>query len=207
MIETHSYPLPENAPKLMPFQDLPFNGDEIAMQRVNELRIEFDLKEAVETGTCFGSTTQFLASIFDTVTTIENNRNYYYLALNRLLKVRNIEFVKGDSSQVLLKHIEKLTDKTFIFLDAHWEKSCPLIDELIQIGNAKLRPVIMIHDFKVPNHPELGYDSYNGIPFTFDYIKRQVERIYGFGNYNIEYNSQAVGAKRGIIYITPKKEQ
>lgn len=202
------YPLPSNAPNLMPFQDQPFNGDVFAINKVIHLKEKFGLTNCVETGTCFGSTTMALATIFDTVTTIENNRIYYYMAMNRLLKVRNIEFVKGDSSQVLLKHIEKMTDKTFIFLDAHWEKSCPLIDELIQIGNAKIRPVIMIHDFKVPNEPELGYDSYNGIPFTFDYIKKQIERIYGFNGYDVDYNSKemAGGAMRGIIYITPKTE-
>jgi hypothetical protein len=204
MIDFNHYPLPDKAPKLMPFQDEPFNGDTFAMEKVVELQKEFNLTNAVETGTCFGSTTQFFAQAFDRVLTIEYNRTYHSIARDRLLKLRNIEFERGDSAQVLQKKIEGMGNDTLFFLDAHWEKSCPLIDELIQIGNSRLKPVIMIHDFKVPDYPELGFDSYNGIPFTFAYVKKQLDRIYGFDGYNHEYNSQAKGAKRGIIYITPK---
>lgn len=202
------YPLPSSAPKLMPFQELPFNGDDHAVDKVMQLIETFDLKNCIETGTCFGSTTQLFAEVFEHVVTIESNRIYHALAKNRLWRLRNVVFVKGDSSQVLLREIQSLEKgiNTFFFLDAHWEKSCPLIDELIQIGNSGIKPVIMIHDFKVPDREDLGFDSYNRQPFTFDWIKKHIDRIYGKDNYEIEYNSEAEGAKRGIIYITPKIE-
>lgn len=205
---TTQYPLPTTAPKLMPFQELPFNGDDHAVDKVMELIETYGLKNCIETGTCFGSTTQLFAEIFDYVVTIENNRVYHSIAKNRLWKLRNVVFVKGDSSQVLLREIQALEKSypVFFFLDAHWEKSCPLIDELIQIGNSGLKPVIMIHDFQVPDRNDLGFDSYNGQPFTFAWIKKHVDRIYGHDNYNVEYNDKAEGAKRGIVYITPKTE-
>lgn len=197
-------PLPANAPKLMPFQAEPFNGDIWAIEKVRELIDKYNLKGCIETGTCFGSSTQLFAELFDRVTTIENNRVYHSIAKNRLWRLKNVQFVKGDSAQVLLRETEGFKDNTLFFLDAHWEKSCPLIDELIQIANSKLRPVIMIHDFKVPGRDDLGFDSYNKQEFTFEWIKKHIDRIFGVNGYHIEYNDRAEGAKRGIIYITPK---
>ena len=40
--------------------------------------------------------------------------------------------------------------------------------------------------------------------FTFEWIKKHVDRIFGINGYDIEYNDMAEGAKRGIIYITTK---
>ena len=63
-------------------------------------------------------------------------------------------------------------------------------------------PIIVIHDFKT-NNPELGYDSYNGNDFCFDWIENHIKKIYPNG-FDYYYNTEAVGAKRGLIYITPK---
>jgi len=96
-------------------------------------------------------------------------------------------------------------DDTFIFLDAHWGSHCPLKEELEQIRRAGIKPVIAIHDFVVPNHTELGYDEINGQPFTYEWLKEDIDSVYGEDGYNVHYNSEAEGAKRGIIYIVPKK--
>lgn len=204
-------PLPASAPKLMPFQDLPFNGDTIAQAKVIELRDKFGLTFAVETGTCLGSTTHFLAQVFDQVVTIESNSKFCEIARMRPPNYYGVKFWHGSSSMEILNNCDELpqNDTCFFFLDAHWEKSCPLKDELAQIAylvnDLKYAvPVIMIHDWKVPDHPELGFDSYNGQDFEWTWIKPGIDMIYGIDNYDIEFNSEATGAKRGILYITPK---
>lgn len=198
-------PLPGSAPKLMPFQDQPFNGDYHAVEDVLNLQKETGIRVCIETGTCFGSTTQFFAQVFDKVKTIEVNRKYQLIAKERLFKCENIEFILGDSSDQLLSMLHGFDDNTFIFLDAHWSNHCPLIDELISIQNAGIKPVIMIHDFYNPQHSEYGFDSYDTQPFVFKWIKKYVDLIYGIDNYDLRYNEKAEGAKRGILYITQKK--
>lgn len=207
-------PLPSDAPKLMPFQELPFNGDTIAQAKVIELRDKFDIENAIETGTCFGSTTQFLAQVFDRVDTIESNRDFINVFGGRrnVTWTVEIELHEGSSAKLLKNAIynQFAEGLTLFFLDAHWEKSCPLKEELAQIADAVKKedlrpPVIMIHDWKVPDHPELGFDSYNGQDFEWTWIKPGVDMIYGIDNYDIEFNSEATGAKRGILYITPKQ--
>lgn len=197
-------PLPKDAPKLMPFQDQPFNGDHHACEWVVDIQKRFGIRNCIETGTCFGSTTQFFAQIFEKVRTIEINKKFQYIAKERLFKSENIDFITGDSSEILESLLTDLDDNTFIFLDAHWSNHCPLIDELIQIGRSGLKPVIMIHDFYNPNHPEYAYDSYDSQPFIFKWIKKYVDLIFGIDGYDITYNDLAEGAKVGIIAITKK---
>ncbi len=192
-------------PLLMQNQQGALNQDTFAQNEFIRLKNEFELTHAVETGTCLGYTTEFLSQHYEQVRTIEINEHFLHVAVeNRLKRCPNVVPFKGDSSNLLFMVLHGLTDKTFIFLDAHWGNHCPLKDELNQIKRAGIKPVIAIHDFVVPNHPELGYDSINGQPFTYEWLKADIDGVYGVGNYNIHYNSESCGAKRGIIYITPK---
>lgn len=193
-------------PILMQNQEGALNQDTFAQAEFIRLKDEFELVNAVETGTCLGYTTDFLAKHYNQVRTIEINQHFLDIAIaNRLVNRKNVICFKGDSKDMLRTALSGLDDKTFIFLDAHWGSHCPLHEELEQIKGAGINPVIAIHDFVVPNHPELGFDSINGQPFTYDWLKPSIDNVYGEGNYNIHYNSESCGAKRGIIYITPKK--
>jgi|SRR5882672_457910 len=199
-----------NQPNLMPFQDHPFNGDRFIAAEFLILKHQFELTTAVETGTCLGSTTLFLSNNFEKVYTVDIDESYLSIARQKFISYKNIEVFKGDSATILTYQLNKLSNRTIYFLDAHWGSRCPLLEELAAIAHAGLRPVIAIHDFNVPGEPLLGYDSYNGQPFTFDWIKPMLDKIYndedGPDDYEYYYNSyeKSAGAHRGIIYILPK---
>jgi hypothetical protein len=185
----------------------PFNGDTFIQQEVLELKDRFNIKTAVETGTHIGTTTLFLAEHFQDVLTLEINETYYDIACERLKDKENVTGCLADSSC----HLPELLDlidrekPVFFFADAHWESHCPLEDELQAFAQKNIRPVIAIHDFKVPGEPTLGYDSYNGQDFTFEWLKDRFDAIFGPGKYIHYYNSyeRSAGAKRGIIYLYP----
>jgi predicted O-methyltransferase YrrM len=166
MILKH-YPLPPDAPKLMPFQDQPLNGDLTACEEIIRLRDLFRITDVIETGTCFGSTTGFFADNFKCVTTTEINPKFHQIAKHRLRGRENVVCLYGDSlvfMDALAKNArqrnEKLAIQTLIFHDAHWnEVACPLKAELSAIAMAGLKPVIVIHDVQSPHNPELGYDT------------------------------------------------
>jgi hypothetical protein len=191
-------------PHLMPFQMDPFNGDHFIQKKFLELRDKFDIKTIVETGTCLGSSTLFFAKHFENVITIEANLQYQAIAINRCAKegFNNIEFLLGDSSEILFDSIRPLGNETVMFfLDAHWGNNCPLIAELQQIEQTTVDPVIAIHDFYTGDE-RLGFDSIPGQRFDYEWILPTVSTI---GFFEAEYNSfeQSAGAKRGIIYLTP----
>jgi len=200
-----------NIPNLMPYQNDPYNNDIFAQQEAMFLMKKWNLKKACETGTCLGSTTMFLANMFECVSTIEISHQYLGIAHQRFEQggYKNIKVYRGDSGNELRLMIKEnqLADNTLFFLDSHWSNHCPLLDELDQIAEAGIKPVIMIHDWKVPKESRLGYDSYNGQEFTTEWIVPHLNKIYGEGGYDYYYNSEdkASGAMRGIIYITPKQ--
>lgn len=192
---------------LMAHQWLAFNGDHHIVDEFLNLKSRFGITTAVETGTCLASTTIFLSTVFDRVITIEANMEYLNIAHKRLRdeNCNNVKTEFGDSGEVLYPILveERVDDKTIFFLDAHWNDRCPLKQELEAIHFAGIKPVIAIHDFKVPNDPKLGFDSYNGQDFEIDWIKEELDLIYGKDQWIYYYNSLEFsdGAKRGIIYI------
>jgi hypothetical protein len=186
---------------------LGFEGDTFAFEKFRNLVSEHKIDCIIETGTFLGSTTKKFTEMVPEVHTIEVNENNFNNAVNYLKEIKNVHTYRGNSPDVLLYLFgnEISANKNILFfLDAHWNQYNPLLDELKVIAEHRLKPVIAIHDFKVPGHPELGFDTYKDIVYEFDWIKSSIENIYGPNGYNVEYNSDATGAKRGLIYITPK---
>ncbi len=181
-----------------------YEGDEFIHAELKKLVDKFGIDYIIETGTFLGGTTKRLAELSD-VMTIEVVNDNYIKAKQNFESVKNILALWGDSVEVLKSNLQCFSNRSILFfLDSHWFENLPLLDELKEISNAGVKPVIAIHDWKVPNRPDLGYDSYKGQDFTFDWIKESIEKIYGVDGYSYHYNDQAEGAKRGVIYLYPK---
>lgn len=189
---------------------LGFEGDNFIAEEIKSLVGKFKINSIIETGTYLGFTTIRLAE-YAPVNTFEVNQDYYLKALQTIdnNNKKNINAWYSDSAQgvdSLLKKQDK-SHKPLFFLDAHWGDVCPLKAELLAIAKNKVKPVIVIHDWKVPNEPTLGFDSYKGQAFTYEWIKPELDSIFGLDGYDYHYNSDKMssGAKRGVIYVYPKK--
>lgn len=196
--------------KLMPFQWNPFNGDTFLENEILALKDFHKIEKAIELGTCLGSSTLWLSQNFRRVDTTEINREFYVIATERFAEQagNNITIYNEDSRSILEMLIQSGQQPVFIFIDSHWGQSNPLLQELDIIAQSGNKNVILaIHDFKVPDHPELGWDEYaaEGIVYEWSWIESRIEKIYGKGNFNHYYNSEATGAKRGVVFIEPKK--
>lgn len=181
-----------------------FEGDTIMRERFQELVADYKIDLIIEGGTYLGGTTRQLAEMVDHVITIEVNGVHYARAKTILKDHGNVHQMLGSTVDLLPIILEGIQRKVLIFLDSHWLEHNPLLEELEIIAAAGLKPVLVIHDFKVPGHSELGFDTYKDIVYEWEWIKPGIEKIYGVQGYIAEYNSKAVGAKRGIIYIMPK---
>lgn len=184
---------------------LGFEGDTIALERIKAIVKDHGIKTVIETGTYLGASTKRFAEMVNEVITIELIQENVKKAIKNCMAYANIHFFQGSSDVVLAELLPKREwPKVLIMCDAHWNSFNPLLKELEAIANNNLRPIIIIHDFKVPDHPELGFDVYGEIVYEWDYIKDHIEKIYGKDGFTIEYNSHAVGARRGFIYLYPK---
>lgn len=187
-----------------------FEGDSYLKSEFQRLIDKHKINVLIETGTYLGNTTKQFAEMVATVFTIEQNEEYYWAANEKLAYIGNVDNLVGSSVQVLPMVfsnpmvVGEYPQNILLFLDAHWGENNPLLQELEIIANYKIKPVIVIHDFKVPGHPELGYDSYDGQDYEWSWIEKAVENIYGPDGYTYHYNTQAEGARRGVIFIEPK---
>ena len=197
-----------NESLLMPYQNQPFNGDIYIQQEFLNLKKKFGILHTIETGTCLGYTSKWLVENIGCLHSIEINKEYLAFASERLKPYfQRYELILGSSSEILPSVLSRVDNRTIVFLDAHWGDFCPLKDELKIIAQSGLKPVIAIHDFVVPDKPEFGFDSTQGQPFTYEWLKPEFDLIYGENNYNHYYNTglHEESAKRGIIYLTPKQ--
>ena len=198
-------------PNLMPFQTEPFNGDKFVEEAFLELKNVFSINKIIETGTCLGGSTVWFAQNFPFVATIESNRQYQEIAIERCAfdtgYTNPIYFKLGDSNLCLGEVIREMSadDQTAFFLDAHWGENWPILNELTWILESKLKPIIVIHDFRVPG-TDYQFDSYHGQPLDFAYVKKALDLIYGETGYGYHYNSNGIsGARVGVIFVYPKK--
>lgn len=188
-----------------------FESDTFAREKINQIIIDKDIQTVIETGTYLGSTTRVFSEWVNEVHTIESSPISFAKAKETLNNYNNIWMYLGSSPEVLddilpkIKYRDRIKGVSLLcFLDAHWGQYLPLLDELAVIAKHEIKPkCIIIHDFFNPNHPELGYDTYNDKALEWSYIEAAITKIYG-ENYVKEYNSEATGAMRGIVYIYPK---
>jgi hypothetical protein len=143
-----------------------FHCDAIYRQMVLELLGHFKFTSFVETGTFRGYSTEFIASHYShlPVFTSEVMPLSYKLSRNALSKYSNVTTHLGNSSDWIGEKISQHCFGNFplFYLDAHWQRYWPLRDELRHIATVKLRTIIVIDDFEVPEHPEFGFDIDGG---------------------------------------------
>lgn len=181
-----------------------FEGDTIMRDRIKQIVKDYDIDTIVEGGAFLGGTTRQFAFMAENVISIEIQLDYFIRASKFTQEYSNVKIIHGDTVGELPRIIKVLKDKKYLFFsDAHWYDNNPMLAELEIIKGSGTKPIIAIHDFKVPGHPELGFDTYNGQDYEWDWIKAGIEKIYG-QDYTLEYNSEALGAKRGLLIIFPK---
>lgn len=184
--------------------NLPFEGDTFIKAELIKLRDKFNLAFCVETGTQYGSTTLELHDVFGHVFTIEADENNFNYAKKRFDGIGSIVPVFGKSEYKLPGVFHN--DNTLIYLDAHGGEpgGCPLKKELSVIASKNRKNIcIAIHDFKVPG-TDFGYDTYD-YELCFEEIEPYLNMVYRDG-FDYHYNTEADGARRGIIYIYPKNK-
>ena len=179
-----------------------FEGDRYIEQEIRGLVKRWKVQTIVETGTYEGASTRAFADMDCHVITIEISPKP--IEWGDLI---NVQAIEGDSGEILGEVLEMLrkTRPLLLYLDAHWKEHSPLLDELkgIAKANLKKKPIIAIHDFFNPAHPEYGFDTWDIGAYRFELIHPYLKEIYP-GGFIHWYNDKAEGLQRGIIYVEPK---
>lgn len=182
-----------------------FNGAPEMGQFFAEIQKKYPITTVVETGTYHGGSTAFFAKMFKNVHTIDSSEPFLQKAKQNLSMLSNIQFHLGSSEKVLPTLLPALKDQfVLFFLDAHWGKYWPLLDELEEIGKThRGKCIIVIDDVKVPGRGDIPFDKYKKKVCSFDYAKEKIEKI--FDGYTVHYLIPANVQSRAKLVIMPKE--
>lgn len=181
-----------------------FNEDTFLQKSYNDLVLKHLPDVLLETGTYHGKTTQYLASFNLPVITTEINESFYRIAQNNLQQFKNVLMLLGDSPTLLTSNFHLIENKKVLaFLDSHWLNDKVLEKELTLLKKLSVPPIVLIHDFFVPNK-DFGYDTYSDGRYDYVTYKSFFDELYGENRYDYSYNQEATGSRRGVIFLEPK---
>ena len=121
-----------------------------------DLRDRLGLRRAVETGTFRGATARSLASLFESVVTIELSSTLHERATTALRDLPHVQTVCGHSAEAL-GTIAGAGIPTLYFLDGHWsggategmEDECPVLAEIAAIGVGHPQDCLIVDDARL----------------------------------------------------------
>lgn len=185
--------------------ELAFNGDIYLQETFKKLFKLHKPNMIIETGTYMGDTTEFLSSFNVPVITTEINKNFYNISCKKLNDIPNITMLFGDSENELKENFNKIKDKKILFfLDSHFFNDKILERELTLLKSLLIKPIIVIHDFYVPDK-DFAYDSWDDHRYDYDFYKEYFDELFGEDKYKHRYNIEASGARVGVIILEPIK--
>ncbi len=138
----------------------------------------YGIDKFVETGTYYGKTACWAASVFKQVITVENSAVIYENVKKTCGHIKNIKFVYGDSRTELDKIISEIDCPCIFWLDAHWSQGdtfgkkdeCPLIKEIEIINNSKFDHVILIDDARLFEYPPPSPHNFEAWPDIYSVL-------------------------------------
>lgn len=142
-----------------------YHVPEIDIKRADLLEISrkfIDAKIFIETGTFLGDTIDFLKKNFTKLYSIELSEDLAEKAKKRFQNSTNISIIQGNSSVELSNILREINETCIFWLDGHYssefwvgkefirtakgEKNTPIMEELLQIINHKVKSHIILID-------------------------------------------------------------
>ena len=160
--------------------------DKFLNEEIDKLVKNHNIETIVETGIYKGWSTSIFAKKVKKVIGIDISDSLINEAKKYNAENKNVDFYLGSSPEVLNSVLKKNDNSILFFLDAHWGEYWPLLDELKVIKEKKILPVIVIHDFFVPDekgNAKFGFDKYGDTVLNFEYVKSSMDKIYGKAGY------------------------
>jgi hypothetical protein len=185
-------------------------SDSFLLKDTLELAKKYSISIFVETGCQDGYSLKILHSHFDKIYSCDIQAHYVTNAKLYNIEHNNIEIVHMDGADHLEYLIEndKLNNNNFIlYSDGHHIKNelgnTTEINELNVLIKYGIKPFIIFHDFKNPNHHEFKYDTFTIGDNDINLIKSKLDECYGLDGYTLQYNQKSQSGV-GYLIVIPK---
>ena len=148
----------------------------------------------VETCTYKADTSLWASSNFDKVYTIELSPDLYKQISLKYRNYANINFLNGNSSEILPKIMVEISQPSIFWLDGHWsgsgtageENECPLLQEIEAINHYGYEKFIFIDDARLFLSPPPPPHNTNHWPTIAEIIKKIEQGVPD--SYTVVYN-------------------
>jgi hypothetical protein len=196
-------------PQQRPWWARPMNSQSARCALAKQIIKDCEIARIIETGTFFGTTTEFFAAFGLPVVTVELNPAHAAQSRERLKTLKNVRLLEMDSISAMQELVHDRSDRsvpTLFYLDAHWEKHLPLRAEAELAVSNFPQAVLMIDDFKVSDDPGYSFDDYGpGKRLDLDYL-----RASNLPELTVYFPStpshREDGARRGCVVATANPE-
>jgi hypothetical protein len=181
------------------------NGQTSRLEAVRQIIYAAEIARIIETGTFRGTTAEWFAQFGLPVETVETDERFFAFSKARLSKFSHVAIHLDSSVSFLTRRLAgaRMNDRVLFYLDAHWENSLPLRDELQIIFAHHANSVIVIDDFNVRDDDGYHYDNYGpDRALTLDYIENSNLPAHS-AFYPATPSKQETGMKSGWIVLTP----
>ena len=124
---------------------------------ISQLKAAYGINNFIETGTYQGHTAYWASQVFEQVFTIEYSQDLYQKVIEKYGHIKNIDFLYGDTRNLLDRTVSQLESPSLFWLDAHWSggptygeiDECPLLAEIEIINRSDCNHFIFIDDARL----------------------------------------------------------
>ncbi|MEG4231952.1 FkbM family methyltransferase [Microcoleus sp. Pol11C3] len=124
---------------------------------ISQLKAACGINNFIETGTYQGHTAYWASQVFEQVFTIEYSQDLYQKVTENYGHIKNIDFLYGDTRNILENTLSQLQSPSLFWLDAHWSggqtygeiDECPLLAEIEIINSSDCEHFIFIDDARL----------------------------------------------------------
>jgi len=121
---------------------------------ISQLKAAYGINNFIEIGTYQGHTAYWASQVFEQVFTIEYSQDLYQKVTEKYGHIKNIDFLYGDTRNLLDNTVSQLESPSLFWLDAHWSggltygeiDECPLLAEIEIINSSDCEHFIFIDD-------------------------------------------------------------
>jgi hypothetical protein len=150
----------------------------------------------IETGTNLGNSLYHMLNTHPHLScfSCEPAGNTFKKAIERLKQFKKGRIFNLTSQAFLKMFIKKysklLTKNLLVWLDAHSKLfEWPLKDEIEFFTKHTKTGILLIDDFMVPNNPQFKFNKHRKQPYSFEYIKKFINKNCKFNLYYPKYKS------------------
>lgn len=184
--------------KLPEWAGLPFNGQRLRQEAVESLIANFKPDALIETGTFMGDTTRYLAENGLPVYATEIKLSFRMMTRLSVRNYSNVEVLPMDSRVAIKKLNERRVARPFAYLDAHWWKDLPLMEEIRLLTSLWNDAVIVIDDIQVPGDDGYLFDDFQGKAVSIELLELPDSVSTA---YPCPPSSKETGARSGTLYV------